>query len=186
MKKGLIATVVIGLALAVSLSIYTICYAVMGGAHKPSNYEYTIAYRTGDIVKEFTNYSEEAGNLTLTYAEGVEEADYPVVKNEEGNYEVVKEGSLTAVVNVGNGDNITYIINTYAQGDGVNAPYIICNIDHFTEYQSLTTENPSALGYNISIVSDIDLSGVDYRPIGNTTTPFTGDVNGNGYTIYKM
>ena len=188
MKKSLITTIVVGLVLAVSFSIYTICYAVGGiGVYVPKNYEYTIAYRTGDIVNELVGFNTDDGSLALTFEEGVEEANYPISLTEEGKYEVKNAGKFTAVIIAENGDKTTYSVNTYLKGNGTELePLTICNAAHLVEYQALTVEDKNALAYHLNIVSDIDLTGVDYRPIGNNHDPFTGVVNGNGYTVKNM
>ena len=39
---------------------------------------------------------------------------------------------------------------------------------------------------NYKIMADIDLSGTDWIPIGTVEKPFTGIINGNGYTIKNL
>ena len=42
------------------------------------------------------------------------------------------------------------------------------------------------LGGNYVLANDIDLTGINFEPIGNASTPFTGSFNGNGHTIKSM
>ncbi|MCL2718168.1 MAG: hypothetical protein FWE14_05250 [Lachnospiraceae bacterium] len=57
-----------------------------------------------------------------------------------------------------------------------------------TDYIAITTaEELSAIRNNLSgnfrLEADIDLSRIGWQPIGNTITPFSGILDGNGYTI---
>ena len=42
------------------------------------------------------------------------------------------------------------------------------------------------LGGKYILMADIDLSGENWTPIGNLNNPFTGELNGNGYTISNL
>lgn len=42
------------------------------------------------------------------------------------------------------------------------------------------------LGGNYVLANDIDLTGINFEPIGNASTPFTGSFNGNGHTIKSL
>ena len=49
-------------------------------------------------------------------------------------------------------------------------------------------ENPYTLSSCYEIVANLDMSevGEKWEPIGNEANPFTGTINGNGYTIYNL
>ncbi|MCL1842954.1 MAG: hypothetical protein FWF79_04010, partial [Defluviitaleaceae bacterium] len=42
------------------------------------------------------------------------------------------------------------------------------------------------LGGRFRLAADIDLSGIDWQPIGTAARPFTGTLDGNGYTIRNI
>lgn len=195
MKKGLFATVIVSVVLAVSLCVYTIVAAVGGRpsapGYTPVNTTFDVACRTGDILSELSGYSIEEENLSLTFEEGVTEDTQPVKYNElTGNYEVAAAGSVTAVTTEENGDTKTYNFTCYNKGDGsLEAPLTICNARHLTEFQALTedkTAEVNYLDYNIVLVDNIDLANVNWMPIGDNYRPFTGSVDGNGYTVANM
>lgn len=63
------------------------------------------------------------------------------------------------------------------EGSGTKEdPYIIKTKQHLISVQ-----------YNLAayyeVVNDIDLEGMEWEPLGTTETPFTGHINGNGFTI---
>ena len=76
----------------------------------------------------------------------------------------------------------------------------IQQIDPLTEEEALaqgytiikTADELQAINNNLSgkyiLMSDIDLSGIDWEPIGdaNTGTPFSGEFNGNGHVIRNL
>ncbi len=76
----------------------------------------------------------------------------------------------------------------------------IQQIDPLTEEEALaqgytiikTADELQAINNNLSgkyiLMSDIDLSGIDWDPIGdiNTGTPFSGEFNGNGHVISNL
>lgn len=189
MKKGLIATVIIGLVLALSLGIYTIVETFTEKSYYPRNYEYSIAYRTGDTAVELEGYSLADGTLEFTLAEGVTLENAPIKFNTETNkYDVVSAGTMVATTHAENGDTTKYNITIFAQGTGASAndAYVICNAAHLREYAALVSEDATALSYYISLANDIDIAGENWKPIGDSNNPFTGTLNGNGYTILNM
>ncbi|SFR65038.1 M26 family metallopeptidase [Anaeromicropila populeti] len=58
-------------------------------------------------------------------------------------------------------------------------PYIIKN------KQQLVSIQYDLTAY-YEIVNDIDLSGMEWVPLGTAETPFTGNINGNGFTISNL
>ena len=192
MKKGLIATVITSVVLALSLCVYTIINFVgVNAPAKPVNTTFNVAYRTGDIISEVDGFSLEDENLSFTFEEGVTGDSQPVKLNElTGKYEVVNTGKVTIVTTEENGDTNTYNVTCYNKGEGtVESPLTICNAKHLVEFQALTDDKfaeANYLGYNLVLVSDIDLSGINWMPIGDNYKPFTGSIDGKGYTISNM
>ena len=83
-----------------------------------------------------------------------------------------QDSSLPAV---GNNSNITGI-TTY----DVNCEFI--PISTTSELQAINNN----LNANYRLVNDIDLSGVDFMPLGNLTNNFDGTFDGNGFTIRNL
>ena len=50
------------------------------------------------------------------------------------------------------------------------------------EFQAIGTDATSLAGCYV-LVNDIDLSGIDFTPVGNADTPFTGELYGQGHRI---
>ena len=64
-----------------------------------------------------------------------------------------------------------------------NAQIMITNC---TELQMMQTGNASS-PLNYILASDIDCSSiVNFIPIGNSSFPFYGEINGQGYSIYNL
>lgn len=199
MKKGLFATIITSVALAVSLFVYMLVSVIdIPAPLAPTQPEYTpvhanhdVVCRTGDIIDELKGYSIADGNLTLTFAEDVTEETQPVKLNEiTGNFEVVKAGEFTAVTTEENGDTNTYKVTCYEKGDGSSeSPLVICNAEHLVQFQQDSAVANSGIDYldfNIELASDIDLAGIDWMPIGNNYQPFTGNFDGKGHNISNM
>ena len=56
------------------------------------------------------------------------------------------------------------------------------SISSSSDWESLMT-HPSHWGDSFILTCDIDLAGITLTPIGTLSEPFTGSINGNGYTI---
>jgi len=190
-KKGLLSSLIIGLVVTLSLGIYTLISVFGGGSGVPEgpvNTTINVAFRTGDSTSLFEGYSAE--DVVFTLAEG---AENPLVLDEEtGKYNAVAEGEVTAVITLDEkGNTKTIIIKVYAQGAGetADAPYILANVEHLQEFAQMvnTTSAERNVPANIKLVSDIDLSGIDWKPIGGQgNTAYTGNFDGNGYTIKNL
>jgi len=191
MKKGLIITIIVGIIAALSLGIYTIVEMNPSKpAYVPTHDSFNVAYRQGDVASDLQEYNLEDGNVTLTFDEGVEGENAPIVFDEQtGKFVAKNSGNATVVINKDNGDTITYKIVVVAhnpEGTSAEHPYVICNATHLREYAALTKTNTHALDMYVSLAGNIDLSGEDWAPIGNAANPFTGSFEGNGYTISNM
>ena len=211
MKKGLLATVIVGLVLAISLGIYTIVSLLpINPGYVPAASNFELAFRVGETINEFDGYSEEAGNFVLTMdsdeapevvndpveGEGTQEVLYPVVFDvDAGVYKAAKAGKATVVLTDANGDTKTYKITVYehdATGTVDGVPYVICNVEHLMDYAALANNGSNdvsaadALKMDVALVANIDLAGKNWMPIGTCATPFEGTFEGNGYTISNM
>ena len=67
-----------------------------------------------------------------------------------------------------------------AGGSGIAGdPYLI---ETPAELQAMNND----LDAYYSLQNDIDLTGITWTPVGNETSPFTGSLEGNGYTISDL
>jgi len=65
----------------------------------------------------------------------------------------------------------------FAGGGGTDSdPYLICNADQLDEIRN-------HLDKSFKLTADINLSGVDFEPLGSLTDYFTGRLDGDGHTI---
>lgn len=78
------------------------------------------------------------------------------------------------------------INNNYGGGDGsISKPYTICSLSHWTFFGN----DPSSWGLNFKLYSDLDFTGItsmDFKSIGNSTTAFTGNFDGNSFKIANL
>jgi len=192
-KKGLFASLIISCVLTLSLGIYTLV-ALFGGSNpqpkpqEPVNTTVKAAFRTQDIVNELTGFSAE--NIKFTLDEGVEN---PVKLNEKtGKYEAVLAGKVTAVISLDKkGNTKTVEITVYNQGDGSSneKPYIIASKEHLVEFAQIVNvvSAERSVPKFTKLVSDIDLSGVNWKPIGGQgNCEYSGTFDGNGHTINNL
>lgn len=71
----------------------------------------------------------------------------------------------------------------YAAGSGtVEDPFQICST---TQLGALTGQ-PEDFGAAFVLMKDLDFEGIAYAGIGASATPFTGVIDGNGFTISNM
>ncbi|MGH1467266.1 MAG: IPT/TIG domain-containing protein [Bdellovibrionales bacterium] len=67
----------------------------------------------------------------------------------------------------------------FADGTGISSdPYIVCNATHLENIKPI-----SSSGAFFKLGDTIDLNGVSFDPIGNVTTKFTGNFDGDGHVI---
>lgn len=72
------------------------------------------------------------------------------------------------------------IASAYTTGDGSEAnPYVIKTVQ---DLKDMSLE----LNAHYVLDNDLDLSGVEWTPIGDETTPFTGVLDGNDHTISNL
>jgi len=192
-KKGLISSLIVGIVLTLSLGIYTLV-SVLGGNGKPSepagptNTTVSVAFRTNDTVEELSNYS--ADKIVFNLAEG---AENPIKLNEEtGKYEAVSAGEVSIVITLDKkGNTKTLNVTVYKQGTGssVQDSYIIASAAHLKEFADLVNSDAAnkTIPEYTKLVSDIDLSGENWKPIGGQgNKEYRGTFDGNGYTINNL
>ena len=75
----------------------------------------------------------------------------------------------------------------FAGGNGSQeSPYQIQNADQLRAFAGSLSEHIDYSGTFIALTDDIDLSGTEWTPIGNSTYAFNGTFDGNGHTISGM
>ena len=134
----------------------------------------------GDIANAYL--SSESGRTTFGTKKG---ASFTFDPNSIYFSNGVNSGIVISEVGSTNSDEITFKIeipdeSSTIQGDGsINNPFVI--------------DEPSdmeLLHYNLDkhfvLANDIDLKGIDFKPIGDINTNFTGTIDGKGYTIKNL
>jgi hypothetical protein len=72
--------------------------------------------------------------------------------------------------------------STFSGSGSAGDPYLIsCE----TQFKKLG-ESPSLWSASIALTKDLDLSGVQLSPIGNSSTPFTGKFDGQGFRLKNI
>ena len=61
--------------------------------------------------------------------------------------------------------------------------YVILHAEFYTSISEAEDLNGISLDGKYALVCDIDLGGAKWTPIGTSSSPFTGEFNGNGYTV---
>lgn len=207
-KKGFLASLIIAIVATVSLSVYTVLSVCLpNGTNqngKPSNPKETtisLAFRSGETVSQLTGCIENE-NLTFSLEEGKEN---PLEFVEENNTYVAKDvnSSVTAVVKNDKGAKTNYIISVYHHNNGFAAdgttpvkysetePFIVATKAHLEELRTKINEEDrtvetSTVSY-VSLVSDIDLGGGNWMPIGIMDHEAKGiTFEGNNHTIKNL
>ncbi|MBQ8398739.1 MAG: leucine-rich repeat protein, partial [Clostridia bacterium] len=76
--------------------------------------------------------------------------------------------------------------SAFSSGNGTaSAPYVIRSAQELAFFSRQVNAGLFGSSY-VMLANNIDLSGYEWTPIGNATTPFKGNFNGNGYTITGM
>lgn len=104
---------------------------------------------------------------------------------------VANEGGVVRVNFQTNNSKFRNLYCDITIGDGVNTPYYISTAEQLSKIGRVLPngeENKYTLDSKYEIVANIDLSQADdqWAPIGSEVSPFTGSINGNGYTLYNM
>lgn len=191
-KKGFLASLIIAIVATLSLSIYTIVSVCIPAKNNNNGDKaISLAFRNGEVVEQLNGYKENE-NLTFEVSEGEEN---PLEYNAETNQYVTKDvnASVVAVISKKGGE-IKYNINVYHHNElGLSAdePYIVASKAHLVELKA-KLEVPVESGEKsepsyISLVSDIDLAGENWSPIGNVSLPAVGiTFEGNNHSIKNM
>ena len=76
---------------------------------------------------------------------------------------------------------------TFGGGDGTLAnPYKISTPEHLIELSENVPTGLTALAVYFAMTNSIDMSGIDFTPIGTGARPFGSNFNGQGYAIKNL
>ena len=141
------------------------------------------AYRTLTVGRGIAISNQGSGNLTLR-------ADAASVDNGAGiiNRGVIDWSRSTGIVNALYDMNGTYSAGTLLSNPAWTAAPASGQITQITAYKLINNvtdlENISQdLAANYALGKDIDATGATLTPIGNHTTPFTGQFDGMWHTV---
>lgn len=185
MKKGVIASIVISIVLTLTLAITTIATA-FGGSITPEPNVY-LAYRTGDVCVELDEFKSVNFNFDVN-----DSASMIVYNSENNEYEANAEGSCTVTAVKNNGKTCEVTIDVFAQGDGtVSSPWVIANASHVIELSELSVAETDTYGvlsedFVCEVKADVDMLGVNFKPIGDRNHVFKGTIIGNNKTISNI
>ena len=144
---------------------------------------YNVRYRTsmvrgerGATASEWQTYYTSEPTLTLTGL--VPETDYEAqVQGDCGNDGYSEWSEI-----------ITFTTESdWFAGSGTeDDPYLIATTDDMDALAALVNGGNNCSGTYFLMTDDLDYSGKDYSPIGNTYNPFSGFFDGNGHTISNV
>ncbi len=194
-KKGLITSLVLGLLVTLSLSIYTLVSVLAPNKpNGPQVVHYYHSYRYSETIPEQTDtevdlFSKYGEGVTLAFEKGEGVAEMPISYNEQTKkFDAVGVGEVTVTATLDKkGNQDVHHITVYAQGDGTSeeSPWIVAQPEHFVELaEQFNSSNAELAPEYVELVGDIDLSEVEnWQPIGTFAHPYTGNIIGNGVTI---
>ena len=191
-KKGYLSSLIIAFVVTLALSIYTIVSVCMPAKPVvPTTKTISLAFRNGENVDVLAGYSEQDKNITFTVEEGKEN---PLEFNAETKTYQTKDmtANVSATVTEKSGNKIKYEISVYhhnAQGLSEEEPFVVASKAHLQELAgalNATGEERVAVAY-VNLVSDVDLEGINWIPLGRTKNELSGfTFKGNGHTISNM
>ncbi len=163
------------------------------------SFEVTIEAETA-TVKDIMDAASANGSLTYELGKNAQSGQIITINNitpqsPDGwlftiNGELAWVGASAATI--ADGDKLMWFVGTPL--NGYNPPewdnvgnfddnYInISTADEFTEFSN----NPDKWNGNYRLTANIDVSGIEISPIGNTEIPFSGMFDGNGFTISNL
>lgn len=198
-KKSLISSLVVGAVLTLSLGLYTLVTAIMSVV-TPSHTKVAVAYTSEQTINAFSNFSVDAGNLTLKLKDG--QKDCLVLNKEDNTYTLNTEKAFGEGSKVGDtfkfdavattdkhGSTKTFNVTVYKQGTGESEdnPYLVANGDGLEVFaeKSVSAENDLSNAY-VELVEDVDLAGKNWKGIGSVNKPFAGEFVSNGKDVKNM
>lgn len=129
--------------------------------------------RMRDLAEQASNGTYGEDSLKAIQAEfnqRVEEIERLMTSTEYNGIKLFKES----------GSNFIQDVEPLTYDEAIAEGYTV--IDSVEDLKSIKSD----LDGKYILMSDIDLSGEDWNPIGDLSNPFTGEFNGNGYTISSL
>jgi hypothetical protein len=186
-----------------SFNTVSVCgSSYVGGIQGSGTTAIKYCYSAGKILSSGTYVGGITGNggtLTSSYYDGIASGFAPQNANDisrltaemecQGtfkNWEFVNtwgidEGkSYPYLKSITKPDSVTVVSEYNPVGKGTqDNPYIITNVDELVNVKY-------DLGAYYKLGSDIDLNGINWTPIGNSNAQFTGNFDGDGYSIENL
>lgn len=129
--------------------------------------------RMRDLAEQAANGTYGTDSLRAIQAEfnqRTDEIDRLMINTEYNGIKLFKESGSNFIQDV---DSLTY-------DEAIAEGYTV-----ITSADDLQAINNNLSGKYI-LMGDIDLSGENWTPIGDLSDPFTGEFNGNGYTVSNL
>jgi len=127
------------------------------------------------------NTIRNSGGNNIIILSGINQADISAQIN-MNNIEIIINRSGGKLIFQGYCDSVGY---TFVFPDGIMVDFI-----DLVRVDIATAEELAAMRNNLNgiyrLVSDIDLGGVDWAPVGSASSPFNGIFDGNGFTISNL
>ena len=146
----------------------------------------TVTFSTIELVDqngEEVDLSAANAKVTVTLPVGEAFANGETV-------EVYHDGQFVTYATVENG-NISYEVSHFCEvtvkaAEEVTLDNVIDNVKEFVAFAAAVNAGKTYAGETVTLGADLDLAGVTWTPIGNSTNPFKGTFDGNGKTIKNL
>ena len=130
-------------------------------------------------------------NTTVTEIEGVQTIENTVIFPAESfsTYALLLEDGLNNPAAFSSELNNASVwdgdaADSFKFGEGTQSqPYLIVNAQELRYLANQVNDGESYDGVYFNLICDIDLNNKEWTPIGNYSTPFKGNFNGDGHTI---
>ncbi|MBE8951555.1 MAG: hypothetical protein SR1Q7_00215 [Quinella sp. 1Q7] len=125
---------------------------------------------SGDNIFTFGGTTYAAGTVTLTTKLGV-------IYSTENSFTITEDTTITATDHWG----------VLGGADGsANNPYLISDVAGLQLLATYVNDGKDTTGLNFKLTADINLSGVEFAPIGTISYQFKGTFDGNNSAGYKI
>lgn len=125
--------------------------------------------------------AEIKGSITATAASSTATADIAYTFSNASGASLALTSSITVGGRTVNASGIS------GDGDSAGSAMTFTTADQLVAFAKSVNDGSIATeGKYFALGADIDLSGIDWEPIGTKTNPFKGSFNGNGYSISNI
>jgi hypothetical protein len=111
------------------------------------------------------------------------ETDY----TDSNTSDVSETNTDSAVSTEARKDNATIMDSGFSAGNGTQTnPYMITTPEELVHFSEEINNGKLNNGVYFALGADIDMSGVDFSPIGNSSHPFISHFDGRGHTVSNI